>query len=101
MPKLQSLDFKSIYHEKDKEFDFGEYLSTSLIRVVSENLRIIGIPYNIKFSLKTLETFFEKWRGRPAITILMEYPQFYQRDDSYKNLISKYKMEGVIKDINV
>ena len=52
---------------------------------------------SIKFSLKALETFFEKWRGRPAITIFTSQSYYYSGKD-YKKLINKYKNDGVIKD---
>ncbi|GBB90138.1 hypothetical protein RclHR1_01700001 [Rhizophagus clarus] len=97
--KLRSLHFKKTYYEKEKELEFGKYLLNVLVREASINLKEIRIPSDIRFSSITLETFFEKWKGRPAITILMDEPQFYQSDDSYKKLISKYK--GVIKHINI
>ncbi|GBC07555.1 hypothetical protein RclHR1_07530004 [Rhizophagus clarus] len=99
--KLRSLHFKETYYEEGKELEFGEYLSDVLIREASTNLREIGIPYDIEFSLENLRTFFEKWKGRPAITILIDDLYFYRRNDSYRELISKYKIEGVIKHINV
>ncbi|GBC03331.1 hypothetical protein RclHR1_05070015 [Rhizophagus clarus] len=98
--KLRSLYFRGMHYEKERELEYGKYMSNVLIREASTNLRDIGFTYNIKFSLKDLETFFEKWKGRPAISIYMNNNYFYQ-DDSYKKLISKYKIEGVIKYINV
>ncbi|GBC03334.1 hypothetical protein RclHR1_05070018 [Rhizophagus clarus] len=98
--KLRSLHFRGIHYEKERELEYGEYLSNVLIREASTNLRDVGFSSDIKFSLKDLETFFEKWKGRPAISIYMNNNYFYQ-DDSYKKLISKYKTEGVIKYINV
>ena len=64
------------------------------------NLKKIGIPHGIRFSLETLETFLEKWKGRPAISIHLVEFYIYQTD-SYMKLVNKYKIEGVIKDINV
>ncbi|PKB99823.1 hypothetical protein RhiirA5_429113, partial [Rhizophagus irregularis] len=46
-------------------------------------------------SLEVLEEFFEKWRGRPALSILTSN-SIYKEED-YKNLIDKYKNNGVIK----
>jgi len=68
---LRSLYFISMYLDENegKELEYGEYLSNVLIRSAPINLREIGIPDEITFSLKILETFFEKWRGRPAISI--------------------------------
>ncbi|CAB4476668.1 unnamed protein product [Rhizophagus irregularis] len=99
--KLRSLNFKEGYYEKGKELEFGDYLSNVLIREASTNLREIGIPYDIKFSLKTLETFFEKWKGRPAVSIYLGDICFYRNNNSYMKLFDKYKIEGVIKNINV
>ncbi|CAG8773582.1 16755_t:CDS:1, partial [Rhizophagus irregularis] len=67
----------------------------------STNLREIRIPYNIKFSLKTLETFLEKWKGRPAVSMYLEEAYFYRENNSYMKLFDQYKIEGVIKNINV
>ena len=47
-------------------------------------------------SLKTLEIFFEKWRGRPAISIHFTSCLAYLKDD-YTVLIDKYKNDGVIE----
>jgi hypothetical protein len=110
--KLQSLYFKGKWnYGEEKKLAYSDYLSRVLTRDASINLNKIGIPYNVKFSLKTLETFFEKWKGRPAVSIYAS-DNFYQRDNSpkstrtilnrsYMELINKYKIEGVIKYINV
>ncbi|CAB4476669.1 unnamed protein product [Rhizophagus irregularis] len=99
--KLRSLNFKETYYEEGKELEFGDYLSNVLIREASTNLREIRIPYNIKFSLKTLETFLEKWKGRPAVSMYLEEAYFYRENNSYMKLFDQYKIEGVIKNINV
>ncbi|CAB4421636.1 unnamed protein product [Rhizophagus irregularis] len=99
--KLQSLNFKVTYYESGRELEFGDYLSNVLIREASTNLREIRIPYNIEFSLKTLETFLEKWKGRPAVSLYFDSAYFYRKDNSYMKLFDKYKIEKVIKDINV
>ncbi|RGB27085.1 hypothetical protein C1646_399911, partial [Rhizophagus diaphanus] len=96
---LRSLYFIDTYYEKGVELKYGDYLSNVLIKDASKNLRKISIPCGIKFSLKTFETFFEKWKGRPAISIIFEDYYFY-RNDSYVRLIDKYKIEKVIKEIN-
>ncbi|CAG8682058.1 19561_t:CDS:2, partial [Rhizophagus irregularis] len=82
------------------EFEYWDYLSNVLIKEASTNLKEIGIPFGIRFSLETLEAFFEKWKGRPAISIYLVDFHIYQTD-SYRKLINKYKIEGVVKDINV
>ncbi|RGB32910.1 hypothetical protein C1646_816374 [Rhizophagus diaphanus] len=98
---LRSLNFKDAYYENGKELEFGDYLSSVLIREASTNLREIVIPHcDIKFSLETLETFFEKWKGRPAVSLHFEDIHFYRKDNSYMKLFDKYKIEGVIKDTN-
>uniref|UniRef100_U9TPF2 Uncharacterized protein n=1 Tax=Rhizophagus irregularis (strain DAOM 181602 / DAOM 197198 / MUCL 43194) TaxID=747089 RepID=U9TPF2_RHIID len=89
---LRSLYFKKKY-EKGKDLEYGDYLSNVLIKEASTNLRKIGIPHGIRFSLETLEAFFEKWKGRQAISIhLVEY--YIYQTDSYMKLVDKYKIEG-------
>ncbi|CAB4494054.1 unnamed protein product [Rhizophagus irregularis] len=97
---LRSLYFKDTYY-KAKELEYGDYLSNSLVKEASINLRVIRISYDIRFSLKAFETFFEKWKGRPAVSIHFDDYYFYHKNGLYMNLISKYKIEGVIKDIGV
>ncbi|PKC64350.1 hypothetical protein RhiirA1_517036 [Rhizophagus irregularis] len=99
--KLRSLNVKDTYCDEESEFIYGDYLLNTLIREASTNLREIGIPYDIKFSLKTLETFFEKWKGRPAVSIYLGDISFYRKNNSYMKLFDKYKIEGVIKNINM
>ncbi|GBC46092.1 hypothetical protein GLOIN_2v1764020 [Rhizophagus irregularis DAOM 181602=DAOM 197198] len=99
--KLRSLNFKEIYYEAEKELEFGDNLLNVLIREASANLREIRITYGIKFSLKTLETFLEKWKGRPAVSLYFDNTYFYRKDNSFKKLFDKYKIEKVIKYINV
>ncbi len=74
----------------------GEELLKILIRSSSTNLREIRFFDNFKFSLKSLEEFLEKWRDRPALSILTCDPIYIE--DEYVKLINKYKNDGVIKD---
>ncbi|CAB4482903.1 unnamed protein product [Rhizophagus irregularis] len=74
----------------------GEDLLRLLIRSAPINLREIRFLYDVKFSLKALEEFFEKWRGRPSLTIFT-YRSIY-KESSYKELINTYKNDGIIKD---
>ncbi|EXX56708.1 uncharacterized protein OCT59_029099 [Rhizophagus irregularis] len=98
---LRSLNFKDACYEKKEALEFGDYLSNVLIREASTNLIDIGIPYSdIEFSLVTLEKFFEKWKGRPAVSLYFDNTYFYREDNSYMKLFDKYKIEGVIKNIN-
>ncbi|CAG8730624.1 20052_t:CDS:2, partial [Rhizophagus irregularis] len=78
--KLRSLNFKEAYYEAGRDLEFEDYLLNVLIREASANLREIRIPYDIMLSLKTLETFLEKWKGRPA-TRKLEYQEFLPDDD--------------------
>ncbi|GBC07554.1 hypothetical protein RclHR1_07530003 [Rhizophagus clarus] len=99
--KLRSLYFKDSYHyEEGNELEFGEYLLNVLVKETSKYLREFGITCDFEFSLKALETFFEKWKGRPAVLMYLENSYIY-KDDSYKRLVSKYIIEGVIKYISI
>ncbi|CAG8674824.1 6692_t:CDS:2 [Rhizophagus irregularis] len=92
---LRSLNFKDACYEKKEALEFGDYLSNVLIREASTNLIDIGIPYSdIEFSLVTLEKFFEKWKGRPAVSLYFDNTYFYRKDNSYMKLFDKYKIEG-------
>jgi hypothetical protein len=75
----------------------GEELLKILIRSAPTNLREIRISRDFKFSFEAFEKFLEKWRGRPALTILTSNP-IYTRVENYVKLINKYKNDGVIKD---
>ncbi|GBC46108.2 hypothetical protein GLOIN_2v1764020 [Rhizophagus irregularis DAOM 181602=DAOM 197198] len=102
--KKLEMNLRSLYfekeHEKGKDLEYGDYLSNVLIKEAPTNLSKIGIPRGIRFSLETLEAFFEKWKGRQAISIhIVEY--YIYQTDSYMKLVDKYKIEGVIKDINI
>jgi hypothetical protein len=77
----------------EKILENGKELLKVLIRSAPTNLREIGF-FNIKFSLGALENFFEKWRG--CATLLTTDIIYEERD--YKELINKYKNDGVIKD---
>ncbi|GBC10043.1 hypothetical protein RclHR1_00930021 [Rhizophagus clarus] len=74
----------------------GKELLNILIRSAPINLREIRFFDYFQFSLKNLEEFLEKWRGRPAISI-RSYDPIY-KSDPYMKLIIKYKIDGVIKD---
>jgi hypothetical protein len=76
--------------------DNGEELLKMLIRSAPSNLREIRFLYDFKFSFEAFEEFLEKWRGRPALTILASNPTY--KGENYLKLIDKYKYNGVIKD---
>jgi hypothetical protein len=83
-------------HETEKEkFENGEELLKVLIRSAPTNLREIRFFSDFKFSLEVFEEFLEKWRGRPALSILTT-DSIYEGED-YKKLINNYKNDGVIK----
>ncbi|CAB4442328.1 unnamed protein product [Rhizophagus irregularis] len=66
-----------------------------LIKSAPTNLREIRFFDDFDVSLEVLEEFFEKWRGRPALSILTSNSIY--EGVNYKNLINKYKNNGVIK----
>ncbi|CAB4477674.1 unnamed protein product [Rhizophagus irregularis] len=74
----------------------GEILLKILTRSASSNLKEIRICNGIKFSLENLEEFFEKWKGKHALSILTVDPIYLEED--YTKLINKYKSDGIIKD---
>ncbi|GBC07418.1 hypothetical protein RclHR1_07450006 [Rhizophagus clarus] len=81
-------------HENLMNYE-GELLKI-LIRSAPNNLKEIRFGDRIKFSLETLEEFFEKWRGRHAISLFTIDPIITGED--YRKLIDKYRDDGVIKD---
>ncbi|GBC07417.1 hypothetical protein RclHR1_07450005 [Rhizophagus clarus] len=88
-----------IYEEEitsEKIVENGEELLKVLINSAPNNLKEIRFYNDFKFSLESLEEFLEKWRGRSALSILTS-DSIYEREN-YKELINKYKNEGVIKD---
>jgi hypothetical protein len=90
--KLRTLYFEDTYYYLEKELGYADNLLNVLIRAAPANLKNIRFNYAIKFSLEILEEFLEKWRGRPAISLIVD-----SSEPSYVNLINKYKNEGVIK----
>ncbi|GES79162.1 hypothetical protein GLOIN_2v1764020 [Rhizophagus clarus] len=84
-----------IRETKEKNLENGENLLKILIKSATINLRELRFFNDIKFSLKALEEFLEKWRGRPAITILTS--DFTYESEDYRILINNYKNYGVIK----
>jgi hypothetical protein len=81
---------------EEKLLENGEELLKILIRSAPTYLREIRFLYDIKFSLEAFEEFLEKWRGRPALTILTSNPTY--KEENYVKLVNKYKNDGVIKD---
>ena len=87
--KLKVL-FLNMYNMCSKD---GEELFKVLIRSEPTNLNEIRLFDIGWLSSKSLSEFFEKWRGRRAISILTG--QCSVRD--YTKLIHKYQKDGVIK----
>ncbi|GES83941.1 hypothetical protein GLOIN_2v1771472 [Rhizophagus clarus] len=63
-----------------------------LIRSAPTNLKEIRFGGELKFSLENLKEFFEKWRGRNALSIITIDPIYAEED--YTNLVNKYKRDG-------
>jgi hypothetical protein len=80
----------------EKKMEYGKELLKILIRSAPTNLKEIRFYDDFKFSFEDLEEFFEKWRGRFALSIFTS-DSIYE-GENYKKLINKYKIEGVIKD---
>jgi hypothetical protein len=80
---------------EEKILENGEEFLKVLIKSKPTNLREIRFFNDVKFSLEALEEFFGKWRGCPLIVLTTD--SIYE-DDDYKELINKYKNDGVIKD---
>jgi hypothetical protein len=98
--KIKSL-LLAIIIERDKitderNWENGKELLKILIRSAPTNLKEIRFYDDFKFSLKNLEEFLEKWRGRSVLSIFTS-DSIYE-GENYKKLINKYKIEGVIKD---
>ncbi|GBC09202.1 hypothetical protein RclHR1_08690005 [Rhizophagus clarus] len=91
---LKSLLLLFIFNS-DREGTGNELLKI-LIRSAPINLREIRFFNDFQFSLENLEEFFEKWKGRPALSI-QTADHSYERGD-YMELINKYKNDGVIED---
>ncbi|CAG8639653.1 17302_t:CDS:1 [Rhizophagus irregularis] len=83
------------YETEEEILENRKEILKILIKSAPINLREIRFFDEFNVSLEVLEEFFEKWRGRPALSILTSN-SIYKEED-YKNLIDKYKNNGVIK----
>jgi hypothetical protein len=92
---LKLLTLFTKYNNISETKQNGEKLLEILIKSAPTNLREFRFFNNFQFSLETLEEFLEKWRGRPALSILTT-DSTYERED-YKKLFNYYKNDGVIK----
>ena len=71
-------------------------MKSAIISAAPINLKETRFFNNFKLSLENLKEFLEKWKGRPALSILTSNPIY--KEDDYIKLINKYKDDGVIKD---
>ncbi|CAG8690173.1 14870_t:CDS:2 [Rhizophagus irregularis] len=93
---LDMLDANVIEESQEIKLLYGDNLSKVLIKVTPNNLREIRFCDYFKFSLKTLESFLENWKGSFQLSLLTS-DHIYSNED-YLKLINKYKNDGVIKD---
>jgi hypothetical protein len=84
-----------IRETEEKILKNGEEILKILIKSAPTNLREIRFFNDFKFSLKALKEFLKSWKGC-ALTIITS-DTIYEGED-YKELINKYKNDGVIKD---
>jgi hypothetical protein len=73
----------------------GEELLKILYRSAPSNLKEIRFLYDFRFTLGAFEEFLEKWKGRPALSILVCDPIY--REEIFVKLINMYKYKGIIK----
>jgi hypothetical protein len=95
---LQSLLIIFKLNTTDDDIIIGDKLLDILISSKT-NLKEIRFFNNFRFSSKSLGSFFEKWKGRSALSLLT-CDTTYQKK-YYKTLIKKYKDEGVIKKFKI
>ncbi|GBB88123.1 hypothetical protein RclHR1_14640005 [Rhizophagus clarus] len=91
---LLDMDITDTY---DEVLEHGKELLNMLIRSSSTSLIEVRLCNRFKFSLKILEEFLEKWRVNRPILSIYTIDSTYKEED-YKELINKYKNDGVIKD---
>src|ERR1043165_5741917 len=77
---------------------FNENLKSKSENLIApKNLRAIKFSdLDFKFSLKTLETLLENWRGRPSLSIITSDLDYEGQE--YMEIINRYKDEEVLKD---
>src|SRR5688500_2674637 len=90
--KLKVLSIYIIYMEEIMEkilLEYGDKLSKALIEFAPRNLRTIKFSrYDLKFSLKILESLLEGWRGRTALSFITS-DQVYGKEE-YIEIINRY-----------
>jgi hypothetical protein len=96
--KSLSLIIRNVYKRETNEkiLENGKNLLKILISSAPTNLKEIRLYDHFKFPLENFEEFLEKWRGRSALSIFTSDPIYEGK--KYKDLIKKYKRDGVIKD---
>ncbi|CAB4411726.1 unnamed protein product [Rhizophagus irregularis] len=84
------------YETEEEILENRKEILKILIKSAPTNLREIRFFDDFNFSLEVLEEeLLKKWRDRPALSILTS--NFIYEGEDYKNLINKYKNNGVIK----
>ncbi|CAB4442327.1 unnamed protein product [Rhizophagus irregularis] len=95
--KLLLLITSNYYETEEEILENRKEILKILIKSAPTNLREIRFFNDFNLPLEVLEEeFLEKWRDRPALSILTSN-SIYEGED-YKNLINKYKNNGVIKN---
>jgi len=84
---------------EEEKLEYIEKSSKALIEFAPKSLRMIKFPNDFKFSLKTMETFLEHWRGRTGLSIVTSNFDYEKKE--YMEIITKYKNDGVIKDFSI
>ena len=87
------MNFVSI---KEKKLEYGGQILKILARSAPINIRELRFFDHFKFSLEALRMFLETWKGRPELSIFT-CDHDYEKDE-YKEIINKYKDDGVVKD---
>ncbi|GBC38787.2 hypothetical protein GLOIN_2v1764020 [Rhizophagus irregularis DAOM 181602=DAOM 197198] len=97
---LSSKYYDTIYHDDFDEDSLNfiqpeDELLEIIIRSAPNNLSEIRFFDDIQFTLEELETFFDKWKGRPALSMFTSDSIYGEKE--YVALIDRYKNDGVIK----
>ncbi|RIA82696.1 hypothetical protein C1645_880906 [Glomus cerebriforme] len=93
---LDLLDANTIEESFDIKLLYGENFSKVLINSEPFNLREIRFCDYFKFSLFSLQSLLDNWKGGFLLTFLTSDPIYIS--DDYSKLINNYKNIGLIKD---
>ena len=82
-----------IKSDEERRLEYGEKLSKALIEFAPKNLRTIKFSKDdFKFSLKTLESLLESWKGRTVLSIITSDLD-YEKEE-YIEIMNKYRNDG-------